>query len=825
MSTAVSPDVDGLKEYQGLTTEEVRARQVRGETNHFRAVRTLSYAAILRDNLFTRFNFLLGGLFAAILVFGHVTDALFGIVVASNAIIGMAQELRAKWTLERLSVITSPRVVVCRDGVRCEILREEVVLDDLVEVQRGDQVIADGEVVAAVGLLLDESLLTGESRPVAKERGATVMSGSFVVAGTGRCRIKAVGANSYANRITGEARHFVPMQSDLVRGINQILRVVGWGLIPAALLLLLSQSRAHESFQDLVTAVVAGLVALIPQGLVLLTTIAFAVSAIRLSRRNVLVQELTAVEGLARVDTICFDKTGTLTTGRLSFAGAELLAADMPYERALSSLSVDTEETPVIAALRQAFPSSHAWVKTRRVPFSSARRWSGATFGENGTWVLGAVETVCSTRRDIARRAHDRAAEGKRVLALGCSGVALEAAALPADLRPIALLIFEEQVRPDAAGTIAYLQREGIELKVISGDSASTASSLAARADLPGAAMALDGADLPADPDSLAAAVRDHSVFGRITPEQKRDMIRALQSDGRVVAMVGDGVNDVLALKAADLGIAMGTGAPAARAVARVVLLDGRFALMPRIVAEGRQVMANIERVGNLFLMKTAWAATLAVMVAITSSAYPLLPRHLTIVDTLTIGVPSFFLALMPNHRRYRAGFVRRIVRFAIPAGGLIACAMFAGFTAARGPGAALEEQQTAAVVVELVLSLSVTAMVARPLISWRLALLAIMAASFVALLSIDGLREIASLAVPSNGLVLVAVITALGVAALSVLWRKTRPTDVSAWSERSVQTKSETQSLRPTRPSGPDPREGPSRYLSEDPTTWLSPH
>jgi cation-transporting ATPase E len=723
----------------------------RGQTNASGERTSRSFAEILRANIFTRFNFILGTLLVAILVVGQVQDALFGIVLVSNALIGIVQEVRAKRTLDQLAVLNAPRARVVRDDSTIDVAVEEVVLDDIVGLRTGDQVVADGLVRTSDNLQIDESLLTGESQPVDKNEGSQVLSGSFIVAGSGRYQATAVGADAYARKLAAEARRFTTAHSELIEGINRILRYITWAIPPIAALLVFSQLQAGDRWRDAVTGTVAGLVGMIPQGLVLLTSIAFGVAAVTLASRKVLVQELPAVEGLARVDIVCFDKTGTLTDGTIAFDRVERLDNAAPIEAALGALADDQNRNATLAAVARAFPSADGWARTASVPFSSARKWSAANFAGNGTWVLGAPEMVLAVDRSTELgRAEDLAATGQRVLVLARSDAVLNGDQLPTGLDAVAFVLFAEQVRPDAAEAIAYFARQDVKMKVISGDSPRTVGAVAARVGLPNANLPVDAREIPDDPDALGRIVEERSVFGRVTPRQKQAMVTSLQQRGHTVAMTGDGVNDALALKLADIGIAVGSGAPATKAVAQLVLLDGRFATMPGVVAEGRRVTANIERVANVFITKTVWATLLALAVGIALWPYPFLPRQLTIIDSLAIGIPSFFLALAPNVRRYVPGFVTRVLRFTIPAGIVVAAASFAAYWLARSHHLPLVQQRTGATLVALMLSLSVLVILALPLTWRRAVLVGFMILGFVLLFPSAALREFLSLELPT---------------------------------------------------------------------------
>jgi len=736
---------------EGLTGAEVSERVEREQTNAASERTSRTYAEIVKANVLTRFNAILGSMFVVVIVVGSPGDGLFGGVMVLNSLIGIVQETRAKRKLDQLALLSAPRATVIRDGEEHEVVLAAVVLDDLVALATGDQVPCDGVVAESRGLEIDESLLTGESDPIDKPTGVDVMSGSFVVAGSGRFQATAVGDDAYARKLATEARRFSLTRSELMDGINKILRFVSFLIIPVALALLWSQWRANDdNWREAALGVVAGVVGLIPQGLVLLTSVAFTVAATQLARRKVLVQELPAVEGLARVDVFCADKTGTLTEGDVEFA--ELRTLDGDSERAhaaLGALADDPNANATTLAIAEAVPSP-GWTRTDSVPFSSTRKWSAASFDDHGSWVLGAPEMVLSDASVPARQQADTlAAEGNRVLMLARGDLPLNGEALPADIEPRALVLMGEKIRPDAAETIKYFTEQGVTVKVISGDNPRTVAAIARKVGVPGAdAGAFDARELPEDPDALADILDQYQVFGRVTPHQKRAMVTALQSRGHTVAMTGDGVNDALALKDADIGVAMGSGAPATRAVAQIVLLDGRFATMPGVVAEGRKVMANIERVATLFLTKTVYSALIAVFIVATEVVlvqgwpFPFKPRHLTLIADFTIGVPAFFLALAPNTQRYVPGFLSRVLRFAIPAGIVAAAAALTAYGLARLQGVTTAEAQTVAALVLTAVALWVLTLIARPFTVWRIVLVAAMAGLVVAVCVLPFLRN-----------------------------------------------------------------------------------
>jgi cation-transporting ATPase E len=771
---------EGSTPDSGLTSAEVRDRVERGLVNETGERTSRTYGEIVRANVFTRFNAILGVMLAVILVVGQIQDALFGIVLVANALIGIVQETRAKRQLDGLAVQVASMARVVRDGEVSEVPVDDIVMDDLLELRTGDQVPVDGLVRVAEGLEIDESLLTGESDPIDKTVDAEVLSGSFVVAGSGRFQATHVGPEAYARKLASEARRFTLVRSELVEGINRLLRYIQFLLIPVSALLLWRQLGNH-SLDEALVGTVAGVVGMVPEGLVLLTSLAFGIAAVTLARRNVLVQELPAVEVLARVDVVCLDKTGTLTEGEVVFDRLEPLAATTPagadVDAALGALADDENRNATLGAVGAAY-GSPGWTRTASTPFSSARKWSAATFDGHGSWVFGAPEMVIADASGPARRRADElASDGKRVLVLAHTSAALDGETLPGGLESMALVLLEEKVRSDAADTLAYFADQGVTLKVISGDNPRTVGAVARRVGLPGAEAPVDARELPEDMDELAEVLETHAVFGRVTPQQKRAMVGALQSRGHVVAMTGDGVNDALALKDADIGVAMRSGAAATRAVAQLVLLDDKFASMPGVVAEGRRVIANIERSANLFVTKTVYAAFIAVLIVLTGWRYPFLPRHLTVVSAVTIGIPGFVLALMPNPRRYIPGFLERVLRFCVPAGLIAGLASLATYAIARfEEDLPTDEARTTAALVLIAIGLWVLVILSRPFNKWKALLVAAMVGAVCVILAVPALRDFYALDIPDARLAGIASLIAVGgMLGIELVWRATR--------------------------------------------------
>ncbi|MFC4505852.1 MULTISPECIES: cation-translocating P-type ATPase [Streptomyces] len=766
----------------GLTATEVADRVARGQVNDVPVHSSRSIGEIVRANVFTRFNAIIGILWLIMLAVAPIQDSLFGFVILANTGIGILQEWRAKKTLDSLAVIGEVRPTVRRDGAAVVVATSELVLDDVMEFGPGDKVVVDGVCVEADGLEIDESLLTGEADPVVKRPGDQVLSGSFVVAGGGAFRATKVGREAYAAQLAEEASRFTLVHSELRSGISTILKYVTWMMVPAAIGLVITQLFVkNNDLGDSVARTIGGIVPMVPEGLVLLTSVAFAIGVIRLGRKQCLVQELPAIEGLARVDTVCLDKTGTLTEGGMDVTELRALdGADETYiRRVLGALGTsDPRPNASLQAIIDAYPDGEDWRRTGSLPFSSARKYSGASFseenGESGTWLLGAPD-VLLTDGDPALTETERLNEqGLRVLLLVRTARGLDDPDVAKGARPFALVVLEQRLRPDAADTLRYFAEQDVHAKVISGDNAVSVGAVAAKLGLKGSTV--DARRLPAEREGMAAALDDGTVFGRVTPQQKRDMVGALQSRGHTVAMTGDGVNDVLALKDADIGVAMGSGSEATRAVAQIVLLNNSFATLPSVVAEGRRVIGNITRVATLFLVKTVYSVLLALLVVCWGVEYPFLPRHLTLLSTLTIGIPAFFLALAPNKERARPHFVRRVMRYSIPGGVVAGVATFVTYLIARheyvGEGS-LDAETSAATLTLFLISMWVLAIIARPYTWWRVLLVASMGVAFVVVLMVPWLQEFFALKLVGVTMPWIAVgISVVAAVALEIMWK-----------------------------------------------------
>ncbi|WP_030341898.1 HAD-IC family P-type ATPase [Streptomyces sp. NRRL S-1022] len=766
----------------GLTGAEVAQRRSRGQVNDVPVRSSRTLGQIVRANVFTRFNAIIGVLWLVMLVVAPIQDSLFGFVILANTGIGIVQEWRAKQTLDALAVVGEARPTVRRDGVATQVATHEIVLDDLIEIGPGDKIVVDGVCAEADGLEIDESLLTGEADPVVKRPGDQVLSGSFVVAGGGAFTAAKVGREAYAARLAEEASRFTLVHSELRTGVSTILKYVTWMMVPAAVGLVITQLVVkNDDLKDAVGRTVGGIVPMVPEGLVLLTSVAFAIGVIRLGRKQCLVQELPAIEGLARVDTVCLDKTGTLTEGGMDVGELRPLdGADESYLRkVLGALGEsDPHPNPSLQAIIDAYPDSEDWRCVESLPFSSARKYSGAAFsegdGETSTWLLGAPDVLLAPGDPALAETEQLNEQGLRVLLLARAHRDLDDSEPARGARPTALVVLEQRLRSDAAETLRYFAEQDVRAKVVSGDNAVSVGAVAGKLGLDGTAV--DARRLPADGPELARALDTGTVFGRVTPQQKRDMVGALQSRGHTVAMTGDGVNDVLALKDADIGVAMGSGSEATRAVAQIVLLDNSFATLPSVVAEGRRVIGNITRVATLFLVKTVYSVLLALLVVCWQVEYPFLPRHLTMLSTLTIGIPAFFLALAPNTERARPHFVRRVMRYAIPGGVLAGLATFVTYLLARhhysGSGA-LEAETSAATLTLFLISMWVLAIIARPYTWWRVALVAAMAVAFLFVLVVPALQHFFALRLVGIAMPWTAVgVAVVAAAVLEYLWR-----------------------------------------------------
>ena len=854
-----SPDLPEVSE-SGLTQSEVSAAVEQGFVNVTENRTSRSVLSIVRANVFTLFNAIIFAAMVVVLATGSWKDAVFGFVILINTGIGVVTELRAKRTLDRLSILVASRSIVRRGGQNVYVDHSCIVLGDLLWVRAGDQVPADAKVVESWGLEMDESMLTGESVTVRKAADDFVYSGSTAVSGVALMRVTAVGANSYAAKLAAQAKVYTKTISDLSRGINTILKWMTIVVVPLCVLLVWSQINKVGGFAEswqtgqwrsAVVSAVAGVVGMIPEGLVLLTSLNFAVAAMRLARKKTLVQELESVETLARVDCLNLDKTGTITDGGIAFVGVDVIdnsiddsideafvksksgdsssvAAASDYSHAVNQALFDlsNEENPNATglAIMEGLKDQGACVASNvnaRLPFSSARKWSAIRYelkdGSFETWYMGAPEGLataicadCSLEdgdstcnnchltepfKRILHRVNEYAQQGNRVLLLAvatgksvvsgdsCDATFSSSPKVSTSARPVALVRCSEKIRTDARQTLEWFRQQGVRCRVISGDNPTTVAAVAEKVGLTGDSkpVSMDARQLPKDINQLAEVLENVDVLGRVLPDQKKLIVQALHSKGHVVAMTGDGVNDTLALKEADLGVAMGNAAPAAKAVAQVVLVDSRFSHLPDVVAKGRQVMANMERVAGLFLVKTVYSALISAGVVLLGLHFPYLPRHITYIGSLTIGIPAFLLALAPNTRRYIPGFLHRVVRFALPNGiaiavSVLAVSIFAPLMLSRG----LDSSSVSAssIIVEsvytigltrsicavtvFVLGVAVLATVSKPLASWRGIMVLCFAAAGVIGAFIPFVARFFDLHVPISGNAMFVMICAI---------------------------------------------------------------
>ena len=658
------------KQFHGLSSAEVEERVRMEHTNRTNTSASKSVSDIVKEHSLTYFNFL--NLFLAVLVAltGQFKNMTFMGVIIINTAIGIVQELKVKKLIDQISVMTVSRTKVIREGVTREIDVNDVVIDDVILVESGEQVCADCRLLDSTGVEVNESMLTGESRPVKKQTGDELMSGSYLVSGSGVAKVFHVGENNYAATLARKARIKKRASSQMQEIIKKIIKIDGVLLIPVGILLYLSQKGIAETTSDAIVNTVAGVIGMIPEGLVLLTSISFVLGVGRLARKKALVQEMEAIEALARVNVLCLDKTGTITTGKLDVVEVVPLKEHTGEEvteimRELTWVFDDVNSTQ--DALRKKFKKAQNWKAQEKIPFSSDRKYRAVSFEEHGGFALGAPEFLAPEDTELMEKVNQYSAEGLRVLLLASAKV-LEEEGKVEEVKPAALIVIEDQIRPEAKDTFAYFREQQVDIKVLSGDNPVTVSQIAGKAGLEGAEQYMDARNLPEDFEELRETVEKYSVFGRVRPEQKQNIIKACQANGKVAGMVGDGVNDVLALKDADCGIAMAAGSDAAKQVAHIVLLDSNFASMTNIVGEGRTIISNIEKVSSLYLTKTIYSVLLCLIFIFWQKEYPFIPIQLSWISGVAIGVPSFLLTLEQNQNSISRGFLRHVMRVALPA-------------------------------------------------------------------------------------------------------------------------------------------------------------
>ncbi len=657
------------EQLHGLTDAEVRQRIEQGLVNHNSDIKSKSIKRIVLENLITPFNILNFVLAVLILIVGSYKNLLFMGVIICNIFIGTVQEIRAKKTIDKLSLIAEPKAHVIRNGIKQEIAIHDIVMDDITFLGAGNQVCSDAVVIEGE-CEVNESLLTGESEPVLKQPGDHLLSGSFIISGNCHARVEHVGKDNYAAQITDNAKYVKKPNSEIMRWTNRIIKYIGFTLIPVGIALFCKQVFiSHQGFNDAIVGVVAALIGMIPEGLILLTSVVFAVSIIRLSQHKTLVQELYCIETLARVDVLCLDKTGTITEGTMEVTDV-LPLHDTTNEElniALGSLIHALEDdNPTFNAVKTYCDQYDKLTCNHIVPFSSARKWSGASFDENGSYIFGATEFILKDSSPYQEIIKEHSEKGQRVLMLAHSPHQIQDKELPEEIHPMAFLFISDKIRAEAPDTLAYFAEQGVDIKIISGDNAITVANIAKKAGLKTAEQYVDATTLQT-PEEIKEAAQKYSVFGRVTPQQKLDLVKALKEQGHTVAMTGDGVNDVLALKESDCSIAMASGSDAARTVSQLVLLDSNFASMPKILKEGRRSINNLQRSSSLFLTKTIFSTINAILFIFLHFDYPFQPIQLTLISALTIGAPSLILALEPNKERIKGKYIVNVIRKSIP--------------------------------------------------------------------------------------------------------------------------------------------------------------
>lgn len=663
----------------GLTEEQVRLRIEAGQVNENDNPNTRTYKQIIRENTLTFFNFLNVVLLVLVLIVGSYKNSLFVMIIVINTIFGIFQEVRAKKTLDKLAILTASKALVIRDGKEQSLATDQLVLDDSIILKTGDQVPADVTVVDGT-VEVNESLLTGESDVLVKNPGDGLYSGSFITSGHALCQVIHVGKENYASKITSEAKEFKKHNSELRNSLNKILKVISIIILPLGVALFYKQFYlAGGSFAESVVSTVAAVLGMIPEGLVLLTSGALTVGAMKLAQRKTLVQELFCIETLARVDTLCLDKTGTITEGTICVDSVLPLKEEFSVEQAMGNLMfVLEDDNATFEAARKYFKSQRDFTLDHVIPFSSDRKYSGACFNGKGTYLMGAVQFLFPEGNGEVQEKCDKfAMEGYRVLVLAHSPLENRGTELPEELEACAILLMTDVIREEAPDTLAFFDSQGVDLKVISGDDPVTVSAIAKKAGLKNAENYIDATTIRS-PEEMEEAVRTCSVFGRVTPQQKKEMVLALQAQDHIVAMTGDGVNDVLALKEADTSIVMASGSDAAKNIANLVLLDSNFASMPEIVNQGRKVVNNMRMAASMFLIKTLFSVGLSILTVFFGEAYPFEPIQMSLISACAVGIPTFLLALFePNYDKIDSRFLRYVFMKAFPTAITIVLSVF----------------------------------------------------------------------------------------------------------------------------------------------------
>lgn len=709
-----------------LTSKQVNERIKAGKVNYIPKSPSRTIWQIMRANLFTSFNTVNLILATIVILAGSPKNSIFVAVIIVNTLIGVVQEIRAKEILEKLSVISTAQAKVVRDGKIQAISIEEIVLDDVLYLESGMQILADGEIIYANGLEIDESMLTGESDSILKNKNEEILSGSFVVAGEGYGLVTKVGKETYSSSLAEEAKQFKIINSELQSSINKIFRVIIWIIIPLSILLTITQLRVKDStWQDAAIGTVSGIIGMIPEGMVLLTSATFIVAIIKLSKYDTLVQEMCATEVLARVDMLCLDKTGTLTQGNLKVVDVKNIG-NRESEEIDSIISALVHNLPnknvTQNAILDKYTEYDQGIKClEKIAFSSKRKWCGATFDKFGTWILGAPEVILNKKYDsIKELVEKEAKKGRRILLLAKLNNGILTNNLEGNIESVALILIEDIIRQSAPEVLKYFNNQGVGIKIISGDSPITVSEVARRAGVIGWENYIDARDLPSDNEKLKDVVCNTTIFGRVTPHQKKQIVLALKENGNTVAMTGDGVNDVLALKASDCGIAMANGSDATKAVAQLVLMKSDFVALPKVVEEGRKQINNLERVAELFLSKTIYSIISVVACSILFIHFPILPIQMSLAGSCTIGIPAFFLALLPSNGPVKKGFLSRVLIVSIPNGVLLALFTTMTFIISLHMSVSMIYSRTLALLMFSGISMVILFRVARPLTKFK---------------------------------------------------------------------------------------------------------
>ncbi len=751
-----------------LTAEQVKEQIILGNVNIGTNSKSKPISKIFGDNIFTLFNLINIILFVLLLIAGSYKNTMFMMVVVFNTLIGIVQEIRYKIAVDKLSLVATSKVDVVRDGEIVNISTDEIVIGDVIKLTAGAQIPADCVVIDGF-CFVNESLLTGESDLIEKQEDAKLLSGSFVSSGEVFAKVNSVGKDNFAVKIQQEASYSKKISSEIMSALNKILLVCSIAIIPVGLLMFFNKLYVNKlEFADTVSSTVGALIGMIPEGLILLTSSVLAVSVIRLARKKVLVQQLYCIETLARVNMLCLDKTGTITTGNMEVVDVDCIGNDEGYiKKVLKSITANSvDNNPTMRAIDK-YSDVECFNSINMVPFSSEKKWSGGNFSNGKSYVLGAFEAIYDNSKLELKSKIDQIDDVYRVVVLAESNNQISNNELPIDLTPIALVIIKDEIRSNANETIEYFNKQGVALKVISGDNHKTVEQIAKSVGMVDADKSIDATTLKTDQD-ICNATKEYTVFGRVTPEQKKKIIIELKKSGNTVAMTGDGVNDVLALKEADCSVSIASGSDAAKNISQIVLVNDDFGSMPEVVEEGRRTINNIQRSGSLFLVKTIYSAVLAIAYIFFTSQYPFEPIHLTLISAFTIGLPSFVLALEPNHNLVKGKFIRNILLNALPSAlVVIANGLALGFISHHYTG---DQISTMASIITAVVGVMLVIRLSLPLNRLRALLIAVVIIGFTT--CVVFLNDFIGLALlPTYGIVTLTIMTIISIVAFNILF------------------------------------------------------